>query len=645
MPQLSAFVGHSFLESDQLVVSKILKMLDTIANLMPDFDWDHALAAEPKLLSQKVREKMQGRNLFIGICTAKEYAIDADQLQSTWWNKKLTSKRENFEPKASDWIIQEIGMAVGRDMQIVLLRESGLRDPGGLQGDLEYITFDRSNPERCFDKLAEMLRSLLSVAKPVADGGQTVSPSETIPAQSEDDFLIQFFTPSTSWTADEYVQRFRLSIWWKKEEFQKRIETEFDASPLSNSAENKAAFRACGISARAEHHKGEWLDALRQLALEFVDQPGPYIALGERFSAADDHVQSADNYARAAELSTTPAQKIKLLTLAAIQRIQAHANTEIGPLIEPIEELVCSNRTLEAEGMARLASIWKETGNDLMYIACAERCLELAPDRAQPRFDLAYQYGELTRDADALFHYRQYLKAKDDPDGWNNMGVSATNLKLPVTGISAYRKSDKGGNTLGTSNLAFAFLNAGFLEEATTICREGLKAPDPHANLIDATARCNRAWEEEEKKEAELVKKTIVRRNVLRAMGKSSIKAIEVSVPEKWQGPNCILTATVTSTSILLVGTYVPPAGLGGIFALGGKEEKNQTVTVTYTGQLVGHAFIGKVKTSNSGSALASLLGDDDGSECIGTIDPTMATMELLQKTTDLVKLTSVSAP
>ena len=48
--------------------------------------------------------------------------------------------------KTSDWILQEIGFAVSRDMQILLLQESGLRNPGGKRPRLPYIGFRTQKP-------------------------------------------------------------------------------------------------------------------------------------------------------------------------------------------------------------------------------------------------------------------------------------------------------------------------------------------------------------------------------------------------------------------------------------------------------------------------------------------------------------------
>lgn len=351
MAQLSAFVGHSFLEIDQLVVTRILAVLDTISKLMPGFEWDHAQAAEPKELSQKVKEKMAGKNLFIGICTAKERVIDPQKLRRRWWflRDEVIAERGNFVPKTSDWIIQEIGMAVGREMQIVLLVEQGLREPGGLQGDLEYIPFNRSEPEKCLEKLAEMLRSLVPLAAPAGEATQAASSAEAeIPGQAGDP-IREFLTPNGLWTADDFVRKNRLAILWHEEDIHKAIVSAFNESELAKLDEAQAHFQAAAISAGAEAQKGDWVEPLTKLAKRYPEQPGPYIGFAERFEATGDHSRAAENYTHAARLSTVPLKKMKLLIRAGQQRQKAGQTTEAEALLAQGGDVIAANPDIESE--------------------------------------------------------------------------------------------------------------------------------------------------------------------------------------------------------------------------------------------------------------------------------------------------------
>src|SRR3990170_7504679 len=130
MSQLKAFVGHSFTPEDVEVVSTFLKYFDQLKGLAPGFSWVHAEPAEPKVLADKVLGLIKGKNLFIGICTNKEAAIEPNRLRRGVFRKKVLKGDEaQFSSKTSDWIIQEIGLAIGRSMDIILLVEKNVRQP------------------------------------------------------------------------------------------------------------------------------------------------------------------------------------------------------------------------------------------------------------------------------------------------------------------------------------------------------------------------------------------------------------------------------------------------------------------------------------------------------------------------------------
>jgi hypothetical protein len=76
MSGIRAFVGHSFTDEDKSVVLTFLEYFDTISKSNPMFKWDHAQSAEPRQLADKVMSLIADKNLFIGICTRKEYVTD-----------------------------------------------------------------------------------------------------------------------------------------------------------------------------------------------------------------------------------------------------------------------------------------------------------------------------------------------------------------------------------------------------------------------------------------------------------------------------------------------------------------------------------------------------------------------------------------
>ena len=114
MQDIQAFVGHSFRPEDRALIQVFIDHFRTLAHSYPGFSWDHAEKAEAVPLAQKVLEKIDGKNVFIGICTRTEQAVAPNALQQLWLSNRLHAKRSDFVWKTSDWLIQEIGLAVGR---------------------------------------------------------------------------------------------------------------------------------------------------------------------------------------------------------------------------------------------------------------------------------------------------------------------------------------------------------------------------------------------------------------------------------------------------------------------------------------------------------------------------------------------------
>jgi hypothetical protein len=258
---------------------------------MPDFEWDHASEAEPKVLSQKVKEKMEGKNLFIGICTAKEMAVAPSAVKQLGWFRRdqLAAPANKFQSKTSDWVIQEIGMAVGRGMSLVLLIEDGVRMPGGLQGDLEYIPFSRQHPEKCLDKVVNMLSAL---APPVASAAQEAqAPSDSGDRVSSEQALDDSSglpVPDASWTGEKYGNAYYVALKFKDDLYARQVADAFAKSDLSKDPIWQAGFQAAGISGRAEGNGEAWVEPLNKLAMQYPDAAGPRAQLGRRYAAAGD---------------------------------------------------------------------------------------------------------------------------------------------------------------------------------------------------------------------------------------------------------------------------------------------------------------------------------------------------------------------
>jgi len=162
MNKIRAFIGHSFEQNDESVVLKFIKLFDSFKGTM-DFDWDHAEETQIGYISQKVIEKMEGKNLFIGIFTKKNIEIEESNLQKHrgFFRDKITLKEKHIAYGTSYWIFQESGYAIAKKMKPLFLIEKGVRKLDGLQADTEFIEFCRGKETECFQKINDALASIL----------------------------------------------------------------------------------------------------------------------------------------------------------------------------------------------------------------------------------------------------------------------------------------------------------------------------------------------------------------------------------------------------------------------------------------------------------------------------------------------------
>ena len=249
MESIRAFVGYSFRDADSEVLAPILKYISRLAELVPNFSWQHAEHPEPRMVDEKVLELFADKNLYIGICTARERVIADEALTTQWWAPgKLNSSKSNFVWKTSDWIIQEIGVALGRDMHVILLIEEDTRVPGALQGNLEHVSFNRKSPEKCFDRLSGMIAALSpKVSNIQGTTKELPAAADQSPEKSrQPDNGDESFTPKADWKKRDYNFTLFNAIAYGTDQQVQNIQESFLASPFGGSEIDQKRWAAYG---------------------------------------------------------------------------------------------------------------------------------------------------------------------------------------------------------------------------------------------------------------------------------------------------------------------------------------------------------------------------------------------------------------
>ncbi len=117
--EATAFIGHSFADADKSIIDSLTKFFTKLG-----IRCDSGLRPEPRPVSDKVNDRIKSAELFIGVFTRK--SKNADGTYST-----------------STWVIEEKAAAIAAGKKLLLFVEEGVNDFGGLQGDYEYVRFNR----------------------------------------------------------------------------------------------------------------------------------------------------------------------------------------------------------------------------------------------------------------------------------------------------------------------------------------------------------------------------------------------------------------------------------------------------------------------------------------------------------------------
>jgi tetratricopeptide (TPR) repeat protein len=596
MNQLKAFVGHSFLKEDEELVRAFLEFFDHVREMGIGFEWEHAKPAEPKALAEKVRELTIDKNVFIGICTKRERVVEQDKLNQSKLRKGTFKVRtQDLLWKTSDWLIQEIGLCIGRGMAIILLVEEGLRQPGGLQGDLEYISFNRSSPEKCFNKILEMITSLIPKAV------TQIAPAESVPKAVEDQKPGEaedqdWFDPKEDWTRRHFEIVLLRAIATENKDAEDKIYQAYLSSPAGQQDVVRNGWEAAREYIRLIMGEGGALGNLQRMSQRFSKNSEIQYYLAQAYERYEEFEKAGERFKDAAQYAPSEDIRASRLSDAAIAFAKAGQMKKGRAIISEMSKIVNNNvsdgKTIILKTLRQFADMEKD---DDQYLGVTEALLDIYPDDNNVRFALAYRYSKLDKDDLALYHYTKIPVKQREEGTWNNIGVANSSLNLNCKAVEAYRKSEELGGTLAMSNLADKYITAGFLPEAEEICARATKIENYDKKVGSAISRIREVEEEEKGKQEQIMRDTKVLRKFYREFGRACGKLSPSPQLGKWQGPKCKLDIAIKEGMLVAEGNYEVRSLNALASVLAGWKESSQTSEITknfvkFTGIMTGLA-------------------------------------------------------
>lgn len=259
-----------------------------------------------------------------------------------------------------------------------------------------------------------------------------------------------------------------------------------------------------------------------------------------------------------------------------------------------------------------LSKMFDREEDILWKLLSLEFALSRDPEDTSARFDLAYAYGESDFKILALAHYRKLLNRKPNHStALNNSAAELTGIGLKSLGIERYERAAQHGSALAAANLAHAYIDAGFRDDAQRLV-DLAKTLGKESSTHRAESRL---IEDEESRKARLdefgAKISTLWALISRVADGMVADAHEVSLAGRWKSRDGILVDIVEDGSSV-VGSW-----------------KSQNRTYSLRGNRIGRAIaIEEITWKNSDSLLYG--SGTEISASYGTITPDGKELHLL---------------
>lgn len=312
MRAITAFIGRSFAQGDQIKIQPLLAQLDVFAPL--GFTYRSAEPAEAEQVSVKVRRIIDDCDVFVGIFTKRHPVFEPGIRLLDRLNFALRPTAKIWTPPA--WVVQEFGYALKGKKELILFVEPEVEMPA-LQGDYEYIVYDYTNPNDAFRRASETINRLIAdgaglvvetvvreqaAENPVGmEAADTASDVEKPPSANKD--LVTFYF--------EMVDAFA-----KKDLAKGRAAHHSGTALLEGSKISPAWWESCFLFESYRAGVADALPKLEQLTVDIPGDPEPFGFLGDALAVFGEYERAASMQQRAAELSSGEASASYALAAA-----------------------------------------------------------------------------------------------------------------------------------------------------------------------------------------------------------------------------------------------------------------------------------------------------------------------------------------
>ena len=604
MPILRAFVAKSFHPRDEAKVKPIEAFLNSFSR--SGLIWETGEPSEPESVSEKVRQRIDKADLFVGILTRRHPLFASDGGLSGAWRR---IRGQTSAWSAAPWVLQEIGYALRARKDLILFQESQL-DLGALQGDLEYVSYDTASPAVALTSASEMINTLLaqhsgftvetvaSVAEVEASrSDENEEPSAPEVSANNQPTLNELFVKMTD--------ALRERDWTEAEKCLQ------EALPLvrAERADGVLAWQGFYYSRRFQAGEPEALASLEALHHE---NPASHMLVGfiaQCYRSYGEPLKAYQYYWKAASSSEgETAFNYKLSAAECLEDNTDYDRAE-GLLLNLWSESG-QRSSQKAQILRRLFALWKDSGKPFNSYGAAELLLRDNPAEGNVRFDVALLYSAAGCKELNLLHCKTLTQHQStNASVLHNFAVACGKASLSISAIAMYKRALDLGLTLAASNMSYRYLDAGFAEEATTLLERAMQQPDCDPAVTKALGEIVERRESERETEDDLLQKANDQRRYLASFGEAVLEGSLTSLDGQWAFPFATTNLRIEGEKLVGEGT-VEDAQASLTLALLGQEasdaEPKPKRVYRVQGKLEGRAC--KFDVSSHREGLAGLL-------------------------------------
>jgi thioredoxin-like negative regulator of GroEL len=462
---IRAFVGRSFLEQDEPLWVQLRKVLESLRPF--GFEFEDASEPQPRPISKKVKEGIERNDVYIGVLTQR-FPIYA----SSHPQERLLPSATPDKWGTSAWIVQESGYALGKNKRVILLLEEGVDFlKSDLDADQERILFNRSQILlQCSGPLTSMIGNLVSerISAVVPSGETQVAPPDIALSREQQ-------------TADE--QQTTLGDVFTLLDENKVEQADLVFQDILSRAKDdwrKIVLRAFYLGKRAVNGHSASVEELQMLSRNHPNATLVWYELAEYYA----HFHK---YSKAADILISGAEKVNgtsrpwLIARAAKYLAQ---DQNYASAYDLLRKSMADNTSVETAKVLYLAiaDVAKQQREWIVESGALERALETDPTDSDIRFRIAFLYAERNRPHLAVYHYSIRLGQMADSATANNLALEFGSLRLTGKEIELLREASE-RNPLAKANLAGAYLERGFLQNAEELAKSAVKEGDEHAQV------------------------------------------------------------------------------------------------------------------------------------------------------------------